>query len=166
MRTSCSLPQTVIFQSELVHPLICPFTGITNVIDAFASWQSTDNHLWQLLKYIQFIFQHPVACVNGIDSPTKISNQEVADLLLMNNNIDVFAEKAKDCVRLSREKVYDEPPTDDKHYIRFSTFDEEIHRNVLENITNKLNRMGSSASPPPSGLSWVNEGEYKPLSKW
>lgn len=102
--------------------------------------------------------------MNGVNASTKISNQEAAELLQL-NKIDEFAEKAKDCVRLSKEKIYDEPPTDDKHYITFSVFDEEIHRNVLENITSKIDRMVSSSSPPPSGLSWVNEGEYKPLSK-
>lgn len=156
------LLQTVIFQSESVHPLICPFTGITNITDAFSVWNPSENHLWQLIKYIQFIFQHPIACVNGIDSSTKISNRETADLL-QQNKIDEFAGKAKECVRLSKEKIYDEPPTDDKHYITFSVFDDEIHRSVLENI--KIERMMASSSPPPSGLSWVNEGEYKPLGK-
>lgn len=156
----CLFVQTVIFQSELVHPLICPFTGILNIIDAFPTWNPTEHHLWQLLKYIQFIFIHPVACLNS-DS-VKISNQEAADLI-RNQKLNEFEDKVKECVRISKDKIYDEPPTDDKHYITFSMFDDEIHRIILDKIKNKMEMI--SASPPPSGLSWVNEGEFKALRK-
>lgn len=140
--------------------MICPYTGITNISDAFSSWNPSEHHLWQLIKYIQFIFQHPIACLNT--DPNKYSNKEAADLLHQ-NKITEFVDKVKECVRISKDKIHDEPPTDDKHYITFSLFDEEIHRSVLETIKNKTDH--SSASPPASGLSWVNEGEFKPLSK-
>lgn len=150
----------MIFQSELVHPLICPYTRIVNISDAFATWNPSEHHLWQLLKYIQFIFAHPIACLSN--DAIKISNHEAAELL-RNQKLTEFEEKVKECVCISKDKIYDEPPTEDKHYITFSMFDDEIHRNVLENIKSKPE--GMSASPPPSGLSWVNEGEYKALRK-
>lgn len=155
----CFVSQKLIFQSELVHPLVCPYTGIANISDAFPTWNPSEHHLWQLIKYIQFIFQHPFACLNG----DAISNQDAADLLRQ-NKVSEFVDKVKECVRISKDKIYDDPPTDDKHYIIFSMFDEEIHRSVLDNI--KKRGESTSASPPPSGLSWVNEGEFKPLSKW
>lgn len=149
----------MIFQSDIIHPLICPYTGITNISDAFPTWNPSENHLWQLLKYVQFIFHHPT-CLNS--PSTKISNQEAADLL-REQKFTEFAEKVKECVRLSKDKIYDEPPTEDRHYITFSMFDEEMHRNVLDNIRSKAET--KSTSPPPSGLSWVNEGEFQPLRK-
>lgn len=152
--------QTVIFQSELVHPLICPYTGILNIFDAFPTWNPTEHHLWQLLKYVQFIFTHPVACLSN--ASIKISNQEAAELI-RSQKITELEDKVKECVRISKDKIYDDPPTDDKHYITFSMFDEEIHRVVLEKIKNKIET--TSASPPPAGLSWVNEGEFKALRK-
>lgn len=152
--------QTVIFQSELVHPLICPYTGILNISDAFATWNPTEHHLWQLLKYIQFTFGYPVACLNS-DS-IKISNKEAADLI-RSQKLSEFEEKAKECVRISRDKIYEDPPTDDKHYITFSVFEDEIHSIVLDKIKNTSET--SSTSPPLSGLSWVHEGEFKALRK-
>lgn len=150
----------MIFQSELIHPLICPYTGILNITDAFTTWNPSEHHLWQLLKYIQFIFLHPVACLSN--DTIKVSNPEATDLL-RNQKLNEFEEKIKECVRISKDKIYDEPPTEDKHYITFSMFDEEIHRNILDNL--KANVDGVSASPPPIGLSWVNEGEFKALKK-
>lgn len=150
----------MIFQSELIHPLICPYTGILNISDAFPTWNPTEHHLWQLLKYIQFIFAHPVACLNN--ETIKISNQDAAELI-RSQKLNEFEEKVKECVRISKDKIYDEPPTDDKHYITFSMFDDEIHRVVLEKIKNKFET--TSTSPPPSGLSWVNKNEFKALRK-
>lgn len=153
--------QTVIFQSELVHPLICPYTGLFNISDAFPTWNSSENHLWQLLKYIQFIFEHPMSCLN--DDRSNAANSEASELI-RDNKIDEFKEKCKECVRISKDKVYDPPPTDDKHYITFNLFDEDVHKGVLESIRNQTDV--SSISPPPTGLSWVKPGEFKPLSKW
>lgn len=141
-----------------MHPSICPYTGIVNISDAFPTWNPSEHHLWQLLKYIQFIFAHPIACLSN--DTIKIPNHEAADLL-RNQKFNEFEAKVKECVRISKDKIYDDPPTDDKHYITFSMFDDEIHRNILENIKSKP----VSASPPPSGLSWVNEGEFKALRK-
>lgn len=133
-----------------------------NVHEAFPTWNPTEHHLWQLLKYLQFILQHPIACISGDNPPQKISNEEASDWL-QQNKIDEFSEKSREIVRISKDAIYDAPPTDDKHYIKFSLFDDEIHRNVLEQI--KYKNENKSSSPVPTGLSWVNEGEFKPLSK-
>lgn len=145
-----------------MHPLICPYTGIVNISDAFPMWNPSEHHLWQLLKYIRFIFAHPIACLSN--NSIKISNREAADLL-REQKISEFEEKVKECVRISKDKIFDDPPTDDKHYITFSVFDDEIHRNVLEDIKSKPDGISALATPPPSGLSWVNEGEFQALRK-
>lgn len=92
----------------------------------------------------------------------KVSNQDAADLIC-SQKLTEFEDKVKECVRISKDKIYDEPPTEDKHYITFSMFDEEIHRMVLDKIKNNCET--TSTSPPPSGLSWVNKGEFKALRK-
>lgn len=153
--------QTVIFQSELSHPLICPYTGLLNISDAFGSWNHTEDHLWQVLKYVQFVFEHPVGCVN--EDRTNVANKEIYELV-RENKMNEFKEKVKECVRISKDKVYDAPPTEDKHYITFNLFDEDVHKGVLDSIRNQTD--ASSISPPPTGLSWVKPGEFKPLSKW
>lgn len=101
-----------------------------------------------------------MACLSSVS--VKISNQEAADLI-RNQKFTEFEEKIKECVRISKDKIYDEPPTEDKHYITFSMFDEEVHRAVLDKIKNKTET--TSVSPTPTGLSWVNEGEFKALRK-
>lgn len=85
--------------------------------------------------------------------------------------------KIKELIRISRDKIYDPSPIDDRHYITFERYDKDVHGNVLENIKNKnisITSIGaglagsatsSSSTMPPTGLSWVNEGEFKPLSK-
>lgn len=83
--------------------------------------------------------------------------------MIRSQKLNEFEEKVKECIRISKDRIYDAPPTDDKHYLTFSMFDEEIHRLVLDKIKNKCEN--TSASPPPSGLSWVNEGEFKALRK-
>uniref|UniRef100_A0A0K8TT76 Putative ubiquitin conjugating enzyme n=1 Tax=Tabanus bromius TaxID=304241 RepID=A0A0K8TT76_TABBR len=147
---------TVIFQNEIFHPLICPYTGTLDTSGAFPVWISGSNHIWQLLKYIQFIFNQPQMCLNA----EKLPNQTASDLLSQNKA--EFIQKVKECVNLSCDKVYDPPPTDDKHFIVFEKFDNEIHGPVLANMKSKEDISGS---PPTSGLSWVNKGEFKPLSK-
>lgn len=92
----------------------------------------------------------------------KASNAEAADML-RNQKLAEFEAKAKECVRISKDKIYDAAPTEDKHYITFSMFDEEAHRGTLENLKTKGEMV--SSSPPPIGLSWVNEGEFKALRK-
>lgn len=143
-----------------MHALICPFTGALNISDAFATWNPNEDHLWQLIKYIQFVFEHPISCLN--DEHSNVNNQEAFALIRENKMIE-FKEKVKECVRISKDKVYDAPPTDDKHYITFNLYDEDLHKGVLDSIRNKTD--SSSISPPPTGLSWVKPGEFKPLSK-
>lgn len=113
-----------------------------------------------MLKYVQFVFEHPVGCVN--EDRTNVANKEIYELV-RENKMNEFKEKVKECVRISKDKVYDAPPTEDKHYITFNLFDEDVHKGVLDSIRNQTD--ASSISPPPTGLSWVKPGEFKPLSK-
>ncbi|XP_073845645.1 ubiquitin E2 variant domain-containing protein pendolino isoform X1 [Musca autumnalis] len=161
---------TVIFQNEMYHPLICPFTGTLDLSQAFPLWRCGEDHIWQLLKYLQAIFIDPVECLRTpTSSTTKWPNSEAAELLMQNRA--GFIAKVKECIDSNKEHLYDEPPTDDPHYIAFEQFNEEVHGPVKERIregkepilTNTTTSVAASSSGA-KGLSWVKEGEYAPLS--
>lgn len=67
----------------------------------------------------------------------KNPNQEAADL--MRQNRANLITKVKNCVTLSIERIYDQPPTDDPHYIAFEQFNDVLHGPVLENMKNSTN---------------------------
>lgn len=146
--------QTIIFQNEIFHPSVSPFTGTLDISHAFPKWQPRQNHIWQLLKYIQFVFQYPNHNINSIAN-TKLPNKSAADLLSQNKA--EYISKVKENVRISRDKIYDPQPTNDIHHIVFERFDNNIHGPVLERIRNKSD---ISISSQTSGVSWL-KGEYK-----
>lgn len=156
--------QEIHFDHPPFHPLICPFSGILNTTDTFPEWNYHETHIWQLLKYLQCVFERPEICLNSTtlqDKDAKI-NREAMELL--DENKAEFILKAKDCVEASKEKVYLKPKKEDRHNIIFEKFDSDVHGPVLESI--KARTDASIISPPSSGLSWVNnDGDFKPLSK-
>lgn len=52
------------------------------------------------------------------------------------NNPELFSEKVKLCVKNSQDHLYDPPPVDDPHYLRFDPYDREKHESVRESILN------------------------------
>lgn len=50
------LLQKVVFQSDLYHPVIDLNTNELNLNDAFPVWNKSEQHIWQILKYIHWIF--------------------------------------------------------------------------------------------------------------
>lgn len=120
---------SVIFQSEVIHPSIDPFTGTLDISNPFPKWITSDNHLWQLVKYIIYLFEYP--------DQGNVKNKEAFDL--WNQNRESYLERVTENVRLSNETLYDSPPTEDPHYIVFSQFDTEVHGPVLNEIKVKSN---------------------------
>lgn len=114
-----------------------------------------------MIKYIQFVFQYPNISTTTTTAKTKTANKDASDLYAQNKA--EFMLRVKENVRISRDKIYDPSPTDDTHYIVFERFDNDVHGPVLEKI--KTDNLTSSLTPPASGLSWVREGEFIPLSK-
>ncbi|XP_053965881.1 protein crossbronx isoform X1 [Anastrepha ludens] len=152
---------TVIFQNEIIHPLICPYTGSLDISCAFPYWRSGEDHIWQLLKYIQAIFVDPIECGRLTTAGAKYNNAEAAELLTQNRA--EFIARAKDCATTSKERIYDEPPTEDPHYIVFEKFDADVHGPVRDRIFSGK-ELAENVAVPTNGLSWVKEGEFKPLS--
>ncbi len=136
--------QIVTFQSDILHPLIDPSTGRLQTTEAFPSWNSNDNHIWQILKFILFVFEYSHVCFSG-----DIVNKEAVDLMAQNKS--EFTKRVKECVRISRDRIYDPPSVEDKHFITFDQFDSDIHGSTLESIKS---RKYATSSPPNSSLSW------------
>ncbi|KAH8277713.1 hypothetical protein KR018_003998 [Drosophila ironensis] len=160
-----SLP-TVIFQQHVLHPHVCPYTHALDISHAFPEWRCGEDHLWQVLKYVQAVFYDPVDSIRGIESD-KLKNGQAADLLM--NNREEYAARVQENVMESKQHIYDTPPTEDPHYIVFEKFQPEVHGPVLERIRAGKSKSLELSSPQASGgnatgLSWVKEGEFKPLS--
>ncbi|CAG9769008.1 unnamed protein product [Ceutorhynchus assimilis] len=147
----CGHPK-VIFQTNILHPVINPETNEVNLLGGFPAWNKNEQHLWQVLKYIQWIFANIEASVShGI-------NKEACGLLT--NNKEAFASKAHELVELSKKHLYDTPPTEDRHYILFEPFNQELHKK--ENMFSFLKDKEQSGK---SGYSWVLPRSFKPLER-
>lgn len=142
----------MIFQSEIVHPVIHPESNELNLLGAFPTWRKEEQHIWQVLKYIQWIFQH-------IEDSTRHSINEQATELFQNR--EEFNKRAKQLVKQSHDHLYDDPPTEDKHYISFCPYDPEEHDKVHKQMLNYL----KEEKPVKMGLSWVLPGSNKPLGR-
>ncbi|KAL7736710.1 hypothetical protein ACLKA6_015569 [Drosophila palustris] len=158
----------IIFQHNVAHPLVCPYTYSLDISHAFPEWRCGEDHLWQILKYMQAIFADPLESIRNI-TINDLSNVEAAKLL--GNNRDAFASLVQESIAESKSHIYDTPPTEDPHYIIFEKFQADLHGPVLEQIrtarsTVSPNESGGGGGGAATGLSWVKvkEGEFKPLS--
>ncbi|XP_018577169.1 protein crossbronx homolog [Anoplophora glabripennis] len=142
----------VIFQSEIFHPVIDSTNNELNLLHAFPKWNKNDQHIWQVLKYIQWIFYNTNASI------AHAANHEAAEIYRTNQN--AFIAKAQEGVKLSKDHLYDEPPVEDKHYIIFEPFVTEVHNKVKASMMifheEPINKVGHS---------WVLPGCYKSLAR-
>ncbi|ENN79512.1 protein crossbronx homolog [Dendroctonus ponderosae] len=147
----CEHPK-VLFHSKLLHPVINPETNELNLSGAFPTWNKNEQHLWQVLKYIQWIF------INVEASLKHSINKEASELLLKNK--EAFSARAQELVELNKKHLYDSPPTEDKHYIAFEPFNPELHKK--ENMMAFLQEKGQRGK---AGYSWVLPRRFKPLER-
>ncbi|KAJ8954430.1 hypothetical protein NQ318_011106 [Aromia moschata] len=142
----------VVFQSEVFHPVIDLVTNKLSLSSAFPKWHKSDQHLWQVLKYIQWIFDNMNA------SLAHAVNKEAEKMY--RNDLNAFTAKAQELVKLSKEHLYDQPQTEDKHYIMFEPYAPEIHDKVRTSMVTfheeQFNKVGHS---------WVLPGSYKSLAR-
>ncbi|CAG9566948.1 unnamed protein product [Danaus chrysippus] len=141
---------TVTFTSPMFHPAVESTTGILNLKEVFPQWDRKQNHIWQILKYLHWIFQN-------LNMKVPVNNE--ASMLLKKNRKS-FIDKVKECIVASVEHVYDDPPTDDKHYITFKPYDPSIHDNARNMMLKPSNTNESS-----HGISWVQSGSYQSFTK-
>lgn len=120
----------MIFQTQILHPLVCAFTGNLYLLNGFEKWNCDDNHIWQILKYIQFCFEN----VNSCNKAQNILNNDAFNLFSQNKA--AFILRVHEDVRVSRDSIYKLPQTDDAHYIIFDKFDNILHSPIFKNIKN------------------------------
>ncbi|RZC31983.1 crossbronx -like, partial [Asbolus verrucosus] len=121
----------VVFLSEIFHPVIHPDTNEVHLLNAFPTWNKTDQHIWQILKYIHWIFYNPAASINHT------INKEAADLF--NSNQDAFKNKIKEIIKSSQDHIYDEPSVEDKHYLIFERYNPEVHDQAKSTMLTRNN---------------------------
>lgn len=76
-------------------------------------------------------------------------------------NKKLFTEKVKENILASIDHLYDEPPTDDKHYICFKPYDPDVHDHVQE-LMMKTTMITENVS---QGISWVQPDSLQPFTK-
>lgn len=159
--------QSIIFQDNIIHPLVCPYTKCLDISHAFPEWRSGEDHLWQVLRYMQTVFAEPLETIRGLNTTKELSNVEAAQLLL--NNKHAYAALVDQTIEESKSHIYDPPSTDDPHYITFEQFQPDLHGPVLDQIRSSKGKLlpeVNGGGGVATGLSWVKikEGEFKPLS--
>lgn len=77
------------------------------------------------------------------------------------NNLEAFTNKVKNCVKESQEHLYDNPPTNDRHYIIFERYLPEKH----DSVRNSILSQPINDRPLKLGHSWVSPGSFKPLTR-
>lgn len=70
-------------------------------------------------------------------------------------------EKVKESVVASIDHLYNEPPTNDKHYISFTPYDPEKHDPIQELMLKPTNGPDGVSQ----GISWVQPDSFQPFSK-
>ncbi|XP_060517655.1 protein crossbronx homolog [Cylas formicarius] len=139
------------FQSPIFHPVINPETYELHLLEAFPAWNKSEQHLWQLLKYLYWVFSNVDASVShGIDKVT-------SEMFL--NDKENFQTRVKELVKASHTVLYDEAPKNDKHYITFESFDPEKHDK------RKLFTGFKQRDTGRKGYSWVLPNRLKPLER-
>lgn len=144
-------PPRITFQSAMFHPQVDLKSGEMNVKRDFPEWRK-GLHLWQVLEFMRTAF-----CILDTKEPV---NEECAEIY--KNNPELFTDKVKLCVKSSQDHLYDPPPVDDPHYLRFDPYDREKHEPVRESI---LSPKGTDRNTHSLGLSWVQPGSLEPFSK-
>ncbi|CAG5021907.1 unnamed protein product [Parnassius apollo] len=140
----------VTFNSKLYHPAVNATTGVLSLNEVFPQWDKKQNHIWQILKYLHWIFNNL-----NLKSP---ANLEAS--VAFKTNRKVFLERVKECVMTSIDHVYDDPNTDDRHYITFKPYDPEVHDNA-RNLMLKTSRTNEGSY----GISWIQPGSFQSFSK-
>ncbi|XP_075992253.1 ubiquitin E2 variant domain-containing protein pendolino [Anticarsia gemmatalis] len=139
------------FTSHLYHPAVDAKTNVLNLTEVFPQWDRKQNHIWHILKYLYSIFHNL-----NVKVPANVEAS-----VAYKTNQKLFMEKVKECVALSIDHIYDDPPTEDKHYITFKPYNPDIH-DAAKNIMLKTPATSEGFN---QGISWVQQGSYQPFSK-
>lgn len=147
----------MIFTSEVYHPVINGNTNELNLNDGFPQWNKGEQHIWQILKYIHWIFHNlNASIVHGI-------NKEAISTYKSDGN--AFKKTVEMLVKKSQELAYHVPSDVDKHYIIFEPYDRQKHDEIKASMLLKERQSEQERIKVVVGHSWVTRGSLKPLSR-
>lgn len=147
---------SLVFDFPVFHPLVDPSTGELDVKRAFPKWRKNNNRIWQVLLYCRRSFYK-------IDTKSPW-NPEAS--VLYEEDTDLFKEKVKECVALSKEKSKEPVKSDDPHTIRYVPWDANIHEEAKQKmIKPKTKGSERETQTRQNGLSWMKNGSLQILSK-
>ncbi|KAJ8302433.1 hypothetical protein KUTeg_018829 [Tegillarca granosa] len=110
--------------SPLIWNVVSPTTGELDVKRGFPKWRRNTNHIWQVLLYARRIFYK-------ID--TKMPwNPEAA--VLYEQDLDLFKKRVTECVKQSKEKIYEPVKTDDPYSFRIEPWDPNVHEETRKQM--------------------------------
>uniref|UniRef100_A0A914WU93 UBC core domain-containing protein n=1 Tax=Plectus sambesii TaxID=2011161 RepID=A0A914WU93_9BILA len=152
---------TITFDLNVFHPNIDAKTHRLDMSRHFPDgWKAGTHHLYHTLLVLQRTFFK-------FDTANPVNAEAAA---LLETDRDRYKALVTECVRHSREVVYDPPTTCDQHVLKFTPWDASVHEAIRKKMLNAMNfnelsTMSSSMSastsfdPHHSGLSWVDANE-------
>jgi len=142
---------TIAFTSTVFHPKVDPISGYMETRSAFGKWQCGVHHIWHLLLYIK-------RSLLVIDERNAV-NLLAADLYV--SNPAAFRAKVAECIDESKRRLHDDSPfSNDPHYLRFSSYNPNIHGTFRKAILAEKSNSNASSKP----LSWIKPGSLEPCS--
>lgn len=146
----------VVMESPVFHPLVHPETGEVDIRRGFHRWKRNSHHIWHVLLYLRKAF-YKIETVQP-------SNPEAA--VMFEKARDMFASRAAESVKLSRDRLLEPPASADPHSIVFSQFQPEVHEPVRQAMLHpKKEEEEPSSGPASAGYSWVQPGTLDIFSK-
>ncbi|XP_002034646.2 protein crossbronx-like [Drosophila sechellia] len=133
-----SLP-TVVFSSAVLHPHICPQNKTLDLAHFLNEWRKDEHHIWHVLRYIQAIFADPEGsiCTGQSSSGDLVVMDEVRNMDALNilvKSRPEYIERVQEQAILSRNLIYDRPPTEDPHYIIVEPYCAERHLKFMDQL--------------------------------
>lgn len=133
-----SLP-TVVFSTEVLHPHICPQNKTLDLAHFLNEWRKDEHHIWHVLRYIQAIFADPEGsiCTGQSSSGDLVIMDEVRNMNALNmlaKSRPEYIKRVQEQAILSRNLIYDRPPTEDPHYIIVEPYCAERHLKFMDQL--------------------------------
>lgn len=147
----------LVFEHPVFHPLVDTESHELDVKRGFHKWRRNVNHIWQILLYAR-------KCFYKFDTKDPL-NSEAANLY--ENDNDSFKDAAKACVQAWKERLYDEPPSQDPHYPAFSPYVPKVHESVKATMLAEARKHeeASSSLTNRKGHSFLETGSLQIFSK-
>ncbi|XP_016986202.1 protein crossbronx-like [Drosophila rhopaloa] len=128
---------TVVFSSVVIHPHVCPETNTLDLSPFFKEWRKDQHHIWHILRYIQAIFADPEGSLctgpaGDLVVMDEVVNMEALNLLAKSRT--EYIKRVQERAIFSQLHIYDQPHTDDSHYIILEPYCPERHIKFMDHL--------------------------------